>query len=581
MSEKITNQRLWYFCWCIGLCVFLLVTAYYIIFHHVSPLSRDQWHMYDALFTQGLWQTSITTMSGHRHILAFTLYDIDWDFFAGKNHFLILVDWILNGILIAVICWKISSYVDRNPSKYFLMGWSVLLLCWLINIALLGWGFNGINNYLSILNTVLSVLFLYTATHQDSEHSKKGWLCLFLALFCGCLAMFSFGNGNLVWPISLFLLFLYRAKAFYFVVYLLVAAACFALYLVLPGGGAVEQALHFNGWETLAFPVTLMGAPAFHLLRAWRIFSEDMLVFFDAGIGALVCVLAVYSLWVSVKHREKNDALDMLAIALILIGFGTVALLMLTRVEGVLDPTVDRFQIWALLVWLGVSLLLYRRIAPTTQRWCCVFFLIFPLMALPSQLDWGARLAEYRTRVDNALLAYQVYLPVAEDAEKALHWNWQGKLPHFFPILEKMRTEQRNVFADGAWRWLGQPLPADAQHLPTCHWSVLRAKPLHASDMLDVQPYPQAERYITTAAPTAIVGWRWYGNLDEPAWDVGLVADASGVVRGLLHATHSSVLPRASGLMNGDGNAYGVAKLEKAATLVVLRKGVGVCQHSL
>jgi hypothetical protein len=33
--------------------------------------------------------------------------------------------------------------------------------------------------------------------------------------------------------------------------------------------------------------------------------------------------------------------------------------------------------------------------------------------------------------------------------------------------------------------------------------------------------------------------------------------------------------------MNGDGNAYGVAKLEKAATLVVLRKGVGVCQHSL
>lgn len=560
------------------LAIFLSITAYYIAFHHVAPLSRDQWHMYDALFQQSLWQTSITTVSGHRHILAFLLYDIDLHVFGGNNNFLIIFDWLLNLGLIAVLCWKIKQCVVDVQSRNFLMGWTVLLLCWLINIALLGWGFNGVNNYLSILNTVLSIVFLYQSLVQEEKRS----LSLFISVFLGGLATFSFGNGILVWPIGLLMLYACRAPRFYFGVFTAAAALFFVLYLALPGGDAVGSALHLNGWKTLRFPIELMGGPAYHLLRAWHLLSEETLVSLAASVGMLVCLLTLFVLWQFWRRREKNDALDVVAITLILIGFGTVALLLLTRVDGVLDPTVDRFQIWALLVWLGSSVLLYRRIETmrietTSRKYWQIFFLVFPVLALPSQLDWGARLAEYRVRVDNALLAYQVYLPVAADAEKALHWNWQGKLPHLFSVLENLRVTQRNVFADGAAAWLGKPLPVGSD-VPVCRWFVVRTTVLHAADLLDVTPYPNAGHYaVATVSPASVVGESWYGQLDEAAWNYGLIADSAGIVRGLLQPVRASLLPRANGLRYSGGNAYGIARTDQAAKLLVMDHGKPRC----
>lgn len=573
----MNTQRLLNLIWWGLLAVFLAITGYYIAFHHVAPLSRDQWHMYDALFQQGLWQTSITTVSGHRHILAFLLYDIDLNVFGGKNTFLIVVDWLLNISLIAVLCVQIKKCISDTSSQSFLMGWTVLLLCWLINIALLGWGFNGINNYLSILNAVLSIIFLQRAL----SHPKNVYRNFGVALLLGGLATFSFGNGVLVWPIGGLLLFCYRARRSMCAVFSAAAVLFFVLYLLLPGGDAVGSALHINSWKTLTFPVTLMGGPAYHLLRAWHVMSEKVLTVVAAGVGVLVCALALRMLWRCWQRRERNDALDVVAATSVLIGFGTVALLMLTRVDGVLDPTVDRFQIWALLVWFGSSVLLYRSVSIKQQKNAQIFFLLFPVLALPSQLDWGARLAEYRVRVDNALLAYQVYLPVAADAEKALHWNWQGKLPHLFSVLENLRATQRNVFADGAAQWLGKPLPA-VNAAPACHWSQLRTGTLRAADLLEVSAFPRAEPYrVPSTSPAQVVGEYWYGQLDEVAWQYGLIADSAGVVRGLLHPVRASVLPRASGAKYGAGNAYGIARTDRAATLQVMNGEKTVCTAAL
>lgn len=568
----MSAQRLLSIFWLGLLAVFLSITAYYIVFHHVAPLSRDQWHMYDALFQQGLWQTSIATVSGHRHILAFLLYDIDLNVFDGRNNFLIVVDWLLNVSLIAVLCWQIKKCIADVVLRKYLLGWAVLLLCWLINIALLGWGFNGINNYLSILNTVLAVVLLYHALQQQ----EKKYRVLLAALLLAGLATFSFGNGILVWPIAWFLLWCCRAPRRDLYIFSVAAVLFFALYLLLPGGNAVGSALHLNGWKSLTFPIALMGGPAYHLLRAWHVLPEDVLRGVAMGVGLAICFLAALALVRVWGRREKNDALDLVCATCILIGFGTVALLLLTRVEGVLDPTVDRFQIWALLVWLGASVLLCRRVSSDNRKYWQVFFLLFPVLALPSQLDWGARLAEYRVRVDNALLAYQVYLPVTADAEKALHWNWQGKLPHLFPVLENLRVAQRNIFSDGAAAWLDKQLPvADA---PACHWQVLRTDLLHASDLLDVAAYPRAERYVVVAAaPEQVVGQVWFAQLDETAWEYGLLADSAGTVRGLLHPVRASALPRANGARYSGGNAYGVARSNEAAKLLVMKGDNPVC----
>lgn len=564
-------QRLLSILWFCLLAAFLSVTVYYIAFHHVAPLSRDQWHMYDALLQQGLWQTSITTVSGHRHILAFLLYDIDLNVFGGSNHFLIVVDWLLNISLIAVLCWQIKQCIADAALRFFLIGWTVLLLCWLINIALLGWGFNGINNYLSILSTILAIVVLYKSLQQE-----KALPYLLLAPCLGGLATFSFGNGILVWLIAWLMLWCCRAPRRYLHVVVVAAVLFFALYFLLPGGNAVGSALHLNGWKSLTFPITLMGGPAYHLLRAWHALPENVLTGIAAVVGLLVCIFSVLALARVWWRREKNDALDVVAAACILIGFGTVILLMLTRVEGVLDPTVDRFQIWALLVWVGVSLLLCRHFTVSSRQYWQLFFLLFPVLALPSQLDWGARLAEYRVRVDNALLSYQVYLPVAADAEKALHWNWQGKLPHLFPVLENMRASQRNIFANGAATWLGRPLPV--VDVPACHWRVLRTELFHASDVLDVSAYPNSTPYrVAVQAPEQEIGRAWYAQLDETAWDYGVIADDTGIVRGLLQPVRASVLPRASGARYSGGNAYGVVRSEQAVKQLLIKDEKPVC----
>ena len=129
-------------------------------------------------------------MSGHRHILAFLLYDIDLNFFNGNNHFLVAVDWLLNLGLMALLCAQIRVCIVNPLSRWLLTGWVVVLLCWLLNIALLGWGFNGINNYMSILNTVLSIFFLHRAAHHPQHKTRN----VVVSLLLGGLATLSFGT---------------------------------------------------------------------------------------------------------------------------------------------------------------------------------------------------------------------------------------------------------------------------------------------------------------------------------------------------------------------------------------------------
>ncbi len=560
--------------WLLSSAVFLAITAYYIICHHVSPLSRDQWHMIDALLQQGLWRTSITTVSGHRHLLAFLLYDIDLQFFRGNNHFLIAVNWLLNVAFIAVIVTQVQRCIGDAWSRWLLSGWIILLLCWLLDIALLGWGFNGINNFMSILNSTLAIVVLHRAVHEPAHRRRDAALAMLLA----GLATLSFGNGILVWPVGLVSLYLWGAPLRYLGGFALGALVLLALYLLLPGGSAVGEALRFNGWHIVLFPVEVTGGPFYHLLRAWRVLPEGLLMPLAQASGVLVTVLAVQLLWQRLRRRGAVDRLDALAIALILTGYGTDVMLTLTRVEGVLDPTVDRFQIWALLVWVGVTVLLYRSVSQQGQRIWRALFMLFPLLALPAQLDWGARLAEYRTRVDNALLAYQVYLPVAEDAEKALHWNWENKLTHLFAVLEYLRERQLNIFTDGAAVYLGQPLPETAG-LRACQWALVSKNSIATKDVLDTRGLTDVEAYRVEAdMAQPIVGWRWFANVDEPSWDAGLIADSSNRVRGLMQPVRNSLLPRMSGVRHDGFNAYGVARMGQAnGRLVLLRAGHPLC----
>mgnify|MGYP003516203026 CR=1 FL=1 len=158
-------------------------------------------------------------------------------------------------------------------------------------------------------------------------------------------------------------------------------------------------------------------------------------------------------------------------------------------------------------------------------------------------------------------------------------------------MLEALRVQRWNLFADGAADWLGQPLPVNLQAntgLPECQWTLVRqeiitASDLLAGDLLDASVVPGAAPYVVAATSAQQqIGQRWYANVAEPVWDVGLVADNSGIIHGLLQPVQSSRLPRYSGVVHGRYNAYGVVRLEQpAARILLLRGGEPLCVMSV
>lgn len=536
--------------------------------------------MYDALLNHGLLETSLSTTSGHRHILAFWLYHWDLQWGHGSNRLLLAVDWLLNGSLIVLLCVSAWALPLSRLARTLLCGWISVMLCWLINIALLGWGFNGINNFMSLVPGLLAIACLWRATQQHAL-IMAGWAGLL-----GILASLSFANGVLVWPTAFICLYWWRAPRNLFLITLAATGIAVLLYISLPGATAAQAALKWPGSAFFTFPAQVMGGPLYHLLRSWHLMDEQQLAVFATRAGIVITVCAVWQFIQRLRQRQPLSLFASLCVALLCFGAGSCLMLSMSRLDEFLDFTVDRFQIFALLVWIGsVGLHICHAHPAVIRRWE-IGFIVFPLLALPAQLDWGARLAEYRNRVDMALLAYQVYLPVQADAERALHWNWENKLPAFFNVLEYLRTTHSNVFYDGLAQHLTQTW-TEASTLPTCSATVVRTQPILARELLTVTHWPTAHRYAIPDAGNddRIAGQRWFFQYNNTDWDGGVLLDAQHTVRGLVLPIHHSRLPRTSGLWHDAFNAYGIHRQDNASesvrSLVLLRAHQPVCQQPL
>lgn len=545
-------------CWLLACAVFLAVAAYYLINFHVSPLSRDQWHMYAQLFDEGLWQTSLATVSGHRHLFAFSLFWLDWQYFAGANHFLVACAWLLNALLLGLL---VRTVWYEAPARTVLAVTVVLLGSWLINLALLGWGFNGINNYLSIVPSLYGLFFLGLAV----QSKQRLWLGV--AVACGLVATLSFGNGAVVWPAGVLLLWGMRAGAWAYGCWLLGSSAGFALYFLLPGAEVVNQSLLFNGWYTLMYPFEQLGGPVWHLLRPLPWFNSPLGMVLAKGAGYVFGGFSLAYLFRQIVLRKLRGNLALLSCALQLTGWGTLALLTITRPEPMLDISIDRFQIWALLVWLGLLLAYWPVVG--FRRVLLPLALLFPLVALPSQLDWGARLAEYHNRTAQGLLSWMIALPVANDAERALHWNWQQKIEPMQQVLARAEQDQANLYRLLPPQTLGERVA----ELPQCAAKLERLRLLPIVGRELYQP-PEALKQ-------GVVGWRLYGELPDASRAAVLLDADRAAIGYTLPITHS-LLPRSSGVRHGGYNVYGAAKANLPPVFLVrYQAGQAVCEIRL
>ena len=118
------------------LALFTSLTVYFIAFHHVWPLSRDQWHMYAPYFEKGLWTAALTPMSDHRHIVPFLFFHADMAWFGGLNHFLVFIGALFDLAIIGLLLLALSRDQHLGKSEKMIWAiWIIFLLSWLINIA--------------------------------------------------------------------------------------------------------------------------------------------------------------------------------------------------------------------------------------------------------------------------------------------------------------------------------------------------------------------------------------------------------------------------------------------------------------
>jgi len=553
------------------LLLFGLISLYYIAGHHVWPLSRDQWHMYAPYFEHGFWKTMLSPMSSHRHIFPFFLFHLDMVLFNGLNHFLVACGAFFNGLVIYLLLKNLlKEDTLSQQEKVFLGIFIITELTWLLNIAQLGWGFMSTQYYLAIFTFLLAI----HSAHQFVINRKQlKWMGLCIG--CGVISTFSFGMGILVWPCLLYFILLWKSSIKLLLLVMAAFIVCLLIFFMLPGGDEVEKTLLFSPLEMLRFTLQLASGPIFFLLKSWRIFELETCkqIATILGISASIfgLVILVWTAW----RRPSLSIFQQLSHAMIFLGLGTAALISLTRGPNFLDVWVDRYQIWGTLFWTGFLPLSYfflKKVSLFLSRALIILLGCLPLLALPSQLDMGSRLYEYKIRVQESLLFYQVGIPDKKAAQEALHWNWENKLPFLFFVLEELKKQHKNIYYKNPAEYLGHPLEElDAR------WNLIpiipesqQIKPIRKNELLSMAQYPSLEKFsgFSPASNIEIVGHEVTAKIPEGViWEYAVSTNNENIINGIGIHVHHSFLPRPSKtFIKRNYNFYAVVRYDDNQT---------------
>jgi len=538
--------------------LFLMVSGLYIILdHHVAPLSRDQWYMYHGYLTTDWWQAAIKLQNHHRLIIPYFICMIDIEWFGASN--LGLISFFL--LCIAACLVLLLRTLWRQPLPLFeksVMTFVVLgITFWLGNFAQQGWGLNGTVVYLIWLCLLGSVYSL-----DKVSQNPVYWLPVWLFAL---LASFTFGVGILIWPV-LIAISVWILRQWHLLLGIVPGfILALALYMALPDGSEVSKALAFDPMTVATFVAEYLGAPVYYALSSWGITDKAQLQTLAFFSGIVVGSLALWILVFQFSRCRENRFL-LLCSSQVILGLGVALLIPIGRSSlNILDPFADRYLIWPTLLWLGLLPLLlatgghYTRLGGVAiQRWGTVFcalpLAVVLIMLLPSQLDYGSRLAGYDNKVRNGLLSYSLGVAEQRDARRVLDWAIDVKMPYFLDTLGFIRLREANVFSNHRYKLLGRPFPApeaDLLSVAECSDSVLQAKAITPDQLVDLEalaPLHEADYSDASDGLEGPVAWRVQGRVGGINAEQFLIfTDKSGMVIGLGHPVNHNRFPNSKG----------------------------------
>jgi len=434
--------------------------------------------------------------------------------------------------------------------------------------------------YLAIFAYLFSIYSAYchchrTETSSSPDHADNRLAWSISSILCGIIATFSFGMGILVWPALLYFSYMWRAPARYISLVVLSCVFCLTLFLLLPGGKTIEDALLFSLNTTLSFLFHLAGGPIYYLLKSYRFFDAAHIRQIASAISVIATSAGILLLFRLLIKRRTLSIFSTLCCALVLVGLGTAALISFTRNPFFLDVWVDRYQIWGTLFWLGFLPLCYIELGALqkniyVQKTFLVFLFIFPLTALPSQLDMGARLAEYKIRVQQSLLTYQAGIPDKRSAEEALHWNWENKLSPFFSVLNYLKVQKKNIYYGSLPDALGKNIDdfKIQEYTPVLSLRINATDNIARADLLNLKAIATSGTFVSFDAPAGsnIVARQLKAEVvTSGRWTQVLTTNEAGIINGLGIVINHSRLPRSQlKYINADYNLFAVVRNDGA-----------------
>jgi hypothetical protein len=225
---------------------FIISFIYVIFFAINTPLIHDWIVIRELYVSDNLFYDFWRPTNGHRNFVAKALYYILFQTSSFNLKLLIYLNLFIvwcNILFVTYVCKNSLNLSSRQLIPvvwiaFTLSQYGNLLYAWQISL-------NG------------SILFSFSAFHFLSK--QESWRNIFLAFICGFLAMASFGNGLLVFPVALFYLIVKKRNLYKIVSWGILFGLSWILYFTdYSRGGGIEENLSFSLYNVFYFLFNLL-----------------------------------------------------------------------------------------------------------------------------------------------------------------------------------------------------------------------------------------------------------------------------------------------------------------------------------
>ena len=352
-------------------------------------------------------------------------------------------------------------------------------------------------------------LLLYWTDLQRGPEQRRSSKFLVLSILSGLGANYSLANGNLLWPLLVAAVLLLRLPIFAALSFAIAGLVSIALYF----HNYVRPPLHANPLASPEKTAAVLKYLAAYFGSSWirrNVGAAELI----GTAGLLIAAILVVQVPSYVRAHRRFAVQLVLTIVFCVASALVTAAIRLNL--GVTQAFASRYQVFALLFWCCLGLLLLGSTASLTAK--PSVFLAVQVCMLPT-LVWGAHLARgpifaARSRGFDQNVAAASLLTGAND--RAQLAKVYPDPDYVFYVEPYMRERRLSVFSTPLASQLGKPLDS--------------IFPTSASDCTGVlESVVPVE--MTSSGVLRVTGWVWVRKHQQPPLEV--VATTDGVISGL------------------------------------------------